>query len=153
MEQVSDSAEATVLVDLMTGGRLSVRGNNGAPRDGFMGVKMFAGLAIDYDIVITGPQDVSIGYCYTESCSHHLMLQAAESTDTDAVASENGASAVSHPGNVSSQASIATESAIIRHLIDPFLRDCFSERLLAITGCDPRREDPCVPAPGFRMLD
>ena len=41
---VVDSAESTVLVDFMTGGRLSVRGNAGKARSGFMGVKLFAGL-------------------------------------------------------------------------------------------------------------
>eukprot|EP01043_Picozoa_sp_COSAG02_P047385 COSAG02_NODE_4538_length_5235_cov_13.865204_2_plen_1325_part_00 len=72
---VADSAQATVLVDFMTGGRLQVRGNEGKQRTGFMGIKMFAGLAIDYDIVITDSQDLAIGYLYAESLSHHVKLQ------------------------------------------------------------------------------
>ena len=71
---VADSAEATVLVDFMTGGRLQVRGNEGKLRSGFLGIKMFAGLAIDYDVVISGPQDLAIGYlCESDTSKYYLV--------------------------------------------------------------------------------
>lgn len=91
---VADSAEASVLVDFMTGGRLQVRGNEGKPRAGFLGVKMFCGLAIDYDIIVTGAQDLVVGYLYAESLSHHIKLQAAPSRRKQVAA------AASKPGNV-----------------------------------------------------
>jgi hypothetical protein len=86
-----DSAEATILIDFMTGGRLSVRGNVGKPRAGFLGVKMFCGLAVDYPLVVSGPQDLVLGYAYIESCSHYIMLQGAtpsEATPSEATPSE-----------------------------------------------------------------
>ena len=94
---VADSAQATVLVDFMTGGRLQVRGNEGKERTGFMGIKMFAGLAIDYDVVVTGPQDLAIGYLYAESLSHHVKLQGSSSRGFD---SGMATAAAGAPGNV-----------------------------------------------------
>ena len=87
---VADSAEASVLVDFMTGGRLQLRGNEGKARAGFFGVKMFCGLAIDYDVILTGSQDLVIGYLYAESLSHHIKLQAAPSGSAQAAASMPG---------------------------------------------------------------
>ena len=87
---VADSAEASVLVDFMTGGRLQLRGNEGKARAGFFGVKMFCGLAIDYDVIVTGSQDLVIGYLYAESLSHHIKLQASPFESTQAAASMPG---------------------------------------------------------------
>jgi hypothetical protein len=88
---IAESAQATILVDFMTGGRLQVRGNEGKQRSGFLGIKTFAGLAIDYDIIVTGPQDFAIGYLYAESLSHHIKLQNS---------SLSAASVASAPGNI-----------------------------------------------------
>lgn len=45
-------------------------------------------------MIISGPQDLAVGYCYVESCSHHLKLQAA------AVDSDELQAKADHPGNV-----------------------------------------------------
>ena len=94
---VADSAQATVLVDFMTGGRLQVRGNEGKERTGFLGIKMFAGLAIDYDVIITGSQDLAIGYLYAESLSHHIKLQGSSPSSSHSMVA---ATAAGPPGNI-----------------------------------------------------
>ena len=65
------------LLSQMTGGRLTVEGNAGQPREGFLGVKAFAGLSFDYDVELNGPQDAVVGYLYGESLTHHVLLHGA----------------------------------------------------------------------------